>query len=111
MSYPRIRTKAQRPALLPHIEALEDRNCPSASISVFAGTMYITGDNTPNDVSVAVTSGGFFGDSVTATITSSTNTVPRTAGNIFNIVVRTFGGTDTVAYTRTGNVTGLRNFT
>src|SRR4051812_35631293 len=89
----------------PRLEALEERNCPSASISVFFGTMLVIGDSSDNVVTISDSGSG----GVTASITSSSNIVTRTASHIRNILVLTGDGDDTVNYTLTGTLSGFHS--
>jgi hypothetical protein len=82
---------------LPQVEALETRDCPSASINVFGNVMIIRGDASANEVTIRNNGTG----TVAARITSSSNTATRTANFITHIIVQTGAGNDTVKYALT----------
>jgi hypothetical protein len=89
----------------PQVETLENRWCPSVSVTVFSHTLVVQGDSADN--AVAITADGSGG--VSATITGTTGTATGSGTAITNVLVNTRGGSDTVAFTLTGPLTSRLN--
>jgi hypothetical protein len=90
----------------PQVETLENRWCPSVSVSVFSHTLVVQGDSADN--AVTITDDGSGG--VSATITGANGaTATRSGTAITNVLVSTRGGSDSVAFALTGPLTSRLN--
>jgi hypothetical protein len=81
---------------VPHLEALEDRNCPSF-IAVEGHTLVIRGDASANTISIT--------DSGNGTISGTIDGQSATGTAINHVVVPTGAGNDTLTYTLTNPLT------
>jgi len=84
-------------SFIPRLESLENRWCPSCTVSVNGGVMRIIGDSGANAVTVTHDGAG----NVTATCDSAAGS----GSNIKKIIIDTKGGDDTVNLSVTGNLT------
>jgi len=82
---------------IPRLEGLENRWCPSCTVTVNGGVMRITGDGGANTVTVTHDGAG--------NVTATCDTASGTGSNIRKILIDTKGGNDTVNLSVTGDLT------
>jgi hypothetical protein len=90
------RPQLRKNRIVPQLESLEDRNCPSF-VAVDGHTLLIIGDNMANTISVMDSGNGM----VTGTIDGQS----ATGTTIHNVVIHSGGGDDTLTYTLTNPLT------
>src|SRR5262249_35913296 len=84
---------------IPRLEAFDERSLPSVTVTEFSGALFITGDDAANTIVILDDGMG------KVQVTGDGQSFPLFTG-ITSITIQTFGGSDTVDYTLTGDLVG-----